>query len=400
METTKEKKLSDYSVPVSLEASEKIIEQMKTCVCKISTENGQKGTGFFCKIPFPDFEKLLPILVTNNHVIDESILENEKNKVILLINNDNDIKEIKLENRIKFTNKEYDITFIELKENDGITKFLELDKNIKTNANMPYIGESIYILHYPGSKNVAVSYGILENIDEENSYNFNHLCSTDFGSSGAPILNLSNSKIIGVHKESSNKNNFNIGLFLNEPLREFINKNNLKKENTKIQSFHNDPARKRIEKELKDFYKVPPANCKAGLVYDNDIFHWEASIRGPANSPYEEEIIFFDIYFPTDYPFNPPKIILKTPIFHPNFRYNCELCCCMFDILGSSRWSPALTIGKVLLSISSKLADPNPDEVCERGNLEAAIIYKNNRKEFERIAKEWNKDDDNGDNVI
>ena len=96
---------------------------------------------FFCKIPFPETDNLLSVLITNNHVIDESILENEKNKVILLLNNDNEIKEIKLENRIKFTNKEYDITFIELKENDGITKFLELDKNIQTNVNIPYIGE-------------------------------------------------------------------------------------------------------------------------------------------------------------------------------------------------------------------------------------------------------------------
>ena len=218
MEATKEKKLNNYSEPVSLETTEKIIEQMKNCICKIRTENGQKGTGFFCKIPFPDFEHLLPILITNNHIIDESILENEKNKVILLLNNDKEIKEIKLENRIKYTNKEYDITFIELKENDGITKFLELDNNIKTNINISYIGESIYILHYPGSKNVAVSYGILKNINKEISYNFEHLCSTDLGSSGGPILNLSNSKIIGVHKESSNKYNFNIGLFLNQPL--------------------------------------------------------------------------------------------------------------------------------------------------------------------------------------
>ena len=284
---------------------------MKTCVCKISTENGQKGTGFFCKIPFPDFENLLPILITNNHVIDESILENEKNKVILLLNNDKETKEIQLENRIKYTNKEYDITFIELKENDGIIKFLELDNNIKTNVNIPYIGESIYILHYPGSKNVATSYGILKNI---------------------------------------NKYNFNIGLFLNEPLREFINKKHIKKENTSTKSSYGGAVIKRLKKELIEFYKNPPAGCSAGPVNDDNLLYWQANIMGPPDSPYQGGIFSFDIHFPTDYPFKPPCIILKTPIYHPNFRNNCKICCCAMDILGN-QWSPALTIGKTLISV-------------------------------------------------
>jgi len=37
------------------------------------------------------------------------------------------------------------------------------------------------------------------------------------------------------------------------------------------------------------------------------------------------------------------------------------------------------------------ITDPKPDDACEGGNLEAANIYKYNKEEFDRIAKEWTK---------
>ena len=54
-------------------------------------------------------------------------------------------------------------------------------------------------------------------------------------------------------------------------------------------------------------------------------------------------------------------------------------------------WSPALTISKVLLSISSLLTAPNPNGVCDNGNRGAARVYKEKRAQFEATAKEWTK---------
>lgn len=140
-------------------------------------------------------------------------------------------------------------------------------------------------------------------------------------------------------------------------------------------------ALKRINKELQDMSKDPPAGCSAGPVGD-DLFHWQATIMGPADSPYSGGVFFLSIHFPTDYPFKPPKVSFTTRIYHPNINSNGSIC---LDIL-RSQWSPALTISKVLLSICSLLTDPNPDDPLVP---EIARIYKTDKDKYNKLAKEW-----------
>eukprot|EP00798_Chlamydomonas_sp_ICE-L_P005974 gene5974-5260_t len=142
-------------------------------------------------------------------------------------------------------------------------------------------------------------------------------------------------------------------------------------------------ASKRISKELQDLQKDPPTNCSAGPIGD-DLFLWQATIMGPGDSPFQGGVFFVKIHFPPDYPFKPPKVAFETKVYHPNVNSQGSIC---LDIL-KDQWSPALTISKVLLSISSLLTDANPDDPLVP---EIAHIYKTNRKLYEETAKEWTR---------
>ena len=133
--------------------------------------------------------------------------------------------------------------------------------------------------------------------------------------------------------------------------------------------------------ELVDLGKDPPANCSAGPVGD-DMFHWQATIMGPDDSPYSGGVFFLDIHFPADYPFKPPKVHFTTRIYHCNINSNGGIC---LDIL-KDQWSPALTISKVLLSICSLLTDPNPDDPLVP---DIAQLLKTDRQRHDSTAREW-----------
>lgn len=137
---------------------------------------------------------------------------------------------------------------------------------------------------------------------------------------------------------------------------------------------------RRIKKELEELNLTPPTNCSAGLISD-DIYKWQATIIGPADSPYSGGIFALKIEFPIDYPFKPPRIMFKTPIYHCNINTNGSIC---LDIL-KDKWSPALTISKALLSICSMMDDPNPNDPLMP---EIAELLRKNKKLHDQNARE------------
>ncbi|KAL3098281.1 hypothetical protein niasHT_021241 [Heterodera trifolii] len=144
-------------------------------------------------------------------------------------------------------------------------------------------------------------------------------------------------------------------------------------------------TRRRIKKELAELEQEPITGCTAAPMDDGrDLYHWRASIEGPPESPYEGGTFHLNIVLRRDYPCTPPIVEFVTDIYHPNVGEKGDIC---LDILKQT-WAPALTIQKVLLSITSLLCDPNPNCALRQ---DIATMYRDNREEYNRNARGWTK---------
>ena len=98
-EIKKEKLLKKYPRPITYEQTEIILKKMRNSICLIKHEK-TSGTGCFCKIPFPDKNNLIPVLITNNHIIGDKILNNQNEKIVISIKEENKTRTLNLNSRI------------------------------------------------------------------------------------------------------------------------------------------------------------------------------------------------------------------------------------------------------------------------------------------------------------
>ena len=239
---------------ISYDDIQDLREKLKTSICKIKCKDGFYRTGFFCNIQY-GWDNILKVLMTTNHVLGEDDITLGK-KISFSLNDENIFYEIEIdESRRIFTDKKYDITIIQIKQNDNIkidkNSFLNIDERLlKENAKEIFKKEQIYLLHYSKDEKLIFSYGEIKNINEDN-YTIQHLCNTEDISSGGPIIN-SRLQVIGIHtSDGPEGKNYNIGTFLKEPLEKFKNKieknENNKNENNKNENNKNENNKNEIK---------------------------------------------------------------------------------------------------------------------------------------------------------
>jgi hypothetical protein len=207
--------VSDEKGMINGNAMINFLQKAIKAVCEICISTNKFGSGFFCKIPYTQNNNLLlPVLITNNHVLSKNELESD-----LKIKINGETKIISLKGRKKWTDETIDFTCIEIKEEeDNIHTFFNLDDNVldKNYSNDCYLNHHVIIFAInKNDKQVGFSNGVIK--QNEKSF-FAYTCNTFPGCSGGCIVNQNNNNIIGIHKgeiNTSNEKAVNAGIYIN-----------------------------------------------------------------------------------------------------------------------------------------------------------------------------------------
>jgi ubiquitin-conjugating enzyme E2 Z len=158
----------------------------------------------------------------------------------------------------------------------------------------------------------------------------------------------------------------------------------------------------RLLKDIKNIIKNPLNENGIYYIHDDvDLLKGYALIIGPEDTPYFGGNYFFEITYPVDYPYSPPKVNYCTNgnniRFNPNL-YKCgKVCISLLNTWKGEQWTSCQTISTILLTLCTILCknpllnEPGVDKnnidfnnytsIIEYANIDVAICDIINKKQ-------------------
>ena len=183
---------------------------------KIEIDDDQKkASGFFIK--FKRNDKDFYCLMTNEHVLTQDMVENQK-EIEIKYDNESKSFPIVLNQKeriiICFNYLNIDLTSVEIIKKDNINNEYFLKPNYDYGDGYEqFKKKNIEISQYPDGKYLSLSHGkIIAFL--KGKFQFIHDASTMSGSSGSPIVLEGEERVLGIHRGGDKDKNLNCGYFI------------------------------------------------------------------------------------------------------------------------------------------------------------------------------------------
>ncbi|KAI8614238.1 ubiquitin-conjugating enzyme/RWD-like protein [Chytriomyces sp. MP71] len=123
-------------------------------------------------------------------------------------------------------------------------------------------------------------------------------------------------------------------------------------------------AQTRIKREAQILATAPTPGVTAWSD-DANMYAFTVEIEGPEGSPYEGGLFRLAALLGDRYPFEPPKVVFKTRIYHPNIDSSGRICSDVLKLPPKGCWSPKMNLNAVFGAMRMLMAEPNPDDPLE-----------------------------------
>ncbi|EFC38895.1 hypothetical protein NAEGRDRAFT_59412 [Naegleria gruberi] len=135
------------------------------------------------------------------------------------------------------------------------------------------------------------------------------------------------------------------------------------------------PHSRALKRLSKDFIEIQnnPLDTVYAEPFENNLFHWYATLLAPQSSKYYGIIISLEITFPNDYPHSPPTVKCLTPLYHSHV-YRQFICLDMLETHHSEEpymgWSSSYSCLSILLQLQAFLLE---EEHLHQSHIEKDI---------------------------
>eukprot|EP01118_Nematostelium_gracile_P011677 TRINITY_DN4178_c0_g1_i2.p1 TRINITY_DN4178_c0_g1~~TRINITY_DN4178_c0_g1_i2.p1 ORF type:complete len:220 (-),score=60.16 TRINITY_DN4178_c0_g1_i2:160-729(-) len=128
-------------------------------------------------------------------------------------------------------------------------------------------------------------------------------------------------------------------------------------------------AQLRAQKDISEMDPIP--GTQVTFPDADNLMKFEVAVK-PSDGIYRGATFMFTVDIPPTYPYEPPKVLCNTLVYHPNIDWEGKVC---LNILRQD-WMPVLSLGSVIFGLMTLFLEPNPDDPLNKGKRKTTHLFR------------------------